>query len=106
MFDLRCENGLHFWKLDSDSRCHCGDMSRTVVGDTTTITTRPFELEPAAARPGVEARLREFLDSREFYELMQAYRLAPMLRPDQTVAAFEAVKSELLTRVLVREANA
>lgn len=41
-------------------------------------------------------RLSDFLDSREFYELSQAYRHAPVDKPDQVVQAWENLKTAIL----------
>jgi hypothetical protein len=49
-----------------------------------------------------ERRLREFLDSREFYDLMQAYRHAPQLPPAAVVEAYEAVKTAVLRSTLTQ----
>tara|TARA_R100001039_G_scaffold10623_1_gene5458 strand:+ start:59944 stop:60087 length:144 start_codon:yes stop_codon:yes gene_type:complete len=36
--------------------------------------------------------MEEYLNSQEFYELMQSYRMTPIFNNDRTVQAFEAVK--------------
>jgi hypothetical protein len=41
-------------------------------------------------------QLNGFLDSREFYELSQAYRHAPVDKPDQVVQAWENLKTAIL----------
>lgn len=40
-------------------------------------------------------RLSDFLDSREFYELSQAYRHAPVDKPGQVVLAWDALKAAI-----------
>lgn len=40
--------------------------------------------------------LAEFLDSQDFYELMQAYRHAPPLNPQGVCNAFDAVIAAIL----------
>lgn len=40
--------------------------------------------------------LKEWLDSQEFYELMQAYRCAPMMPQGPVIEAFEDVKAKVL----------
>ena len=52
----------------------------------------------------IEALLKEYLDSREFYELMQAYRHSPLHGLGQTISSFEHVKVALLASL--REAGA
>jgi hypothetical protein len=42
--------------------------------------------------------LNEFLDSREFYELSQAYRHAPVEKPGQVVAAWEELKAAIRSK--------
>lgn len=40
----------------------------------------------------------QWLDEQEFYELMQAYRFAPITDPKAVVDAFEAVKQMIRER--------
>jgi len=40
----------------------------------------------------VDERIASLLESREFYELMQSYRCAPIVDQPAVIAAFEAVK--------------
>ena len=42
----------------------------------------------------------DWLDCREFYELMQAYRHSPIENQKETSEAFEAVKDYLLNKLL------
>jgi hypothetical protein len=39
--------------------------------------------------------LNDFLNSREFYELSQSYRHAPLEKPAQVVEAWEALKDAI-----------
>lgn len=48
-------------------------------------------------------KLREALDGREFYELMQAYRLAPVMPQHEVTECFEAVKSYVVGFVAFTE---
>lgn len=45
----------------------------------------------------------EWLEEREFYELMQAYRHAPVVDQAAVVAAFEAVKQIIRDKCQERE---
>lgn len=40
-------------------------------------------------------QLNDFLDSRDFYELSQAYRHAPLEKPAAVVEAWEALKEAI-----------
>jgi len=39
--------------------------------------------------------IREWLNSREFYEVCYAYRVTPLVPPAQVVENFEALKDEI-----------
>jgi hypothetical protein len=41
-------------------------------------------------------QLKKWLDSREFYELMQRYRCAPLVKQEVVIEAFEDVKKGIL----------
>ena len=47
----------------------------------------------------LQDRLRQWLDSREFYELMAQYRHAPVTSQEQVVQAFEYVKNGICEKV-------
>lgn len=40
--------------------------------------------------------MKEYLNSKEFYELMQAYRIAPMTDQERVCKTFEEVKEGIL----------
>lgn len=72
------------------------------VADTTRLYETKAVRRTAQLREALALRERqetaeplqiEFLESRDFYELMQAYRHSPLLPPEHVLAAFEAVKS-------------
>lgn len=47
----------------------------------------------------VRARMSDWLDSAEFYSLMQTYRHAPLVPFEATAKAYEQVKHALLDRI-------
>jgi hypothetical protein len=53
---------------------------------------------PASSGQDVE-RLASYLDSQDFYEVMQQYRLSPISDQEIVVYCFELVKSELLAAI-------
>ena len=48
----------------------------------------------------LQKRLQKALDSREFYELIQQYRTAPVVDQDWVIRAFEAVKRFVMERAI------
>ena len=47
----------------------------------------------------MKKNIKEYLDSKEFYELMQMYRHTPVSYPAMVVQAFEDVKSYIIKMV-------
>ena len=43
--------------------------------------------------------MREFLESQEFYDLMQSYRIAPTTEQDRVIKAFDNVKAAISSRL-------
>jgi len=67
------------------------------MGDGTTTEDGPAGLPPLRRGP---AR-RDVLDEEEFYDLMQAYRHAPLMPQDEVVEAFENIKAWIRALVAV-----
>lgn len=78
-------------ELPNEQRVHAdsivGALARDIVNDL--IDEEPFDVEAADA----------WLDGREFYDLMQAYRVAPVERQSSVLEAFDAVKTALRRRL-------
>lgn len=47
--------------------------------------------------------MEDLVNSKEFYELLQRYRLAPIMPQNEVVNAFEALKLKLINTVLEHE---
>ncbi len=43
--------------------------------------------------------MKQYLDSKEFYELMYSYRFADQADQEEVIKRFEEVKSEILKRL-------
>jgi hypothetical protein len=70
--------------------------ARETAGDGYLHTIGGTGVDAIAKRAGARAELDDWLESREFYELMYAYRAAPTL--NLATPAFEAVKRAIRER--------
>jgi hypothetical protein len=88
-------------RLPNEQRTHVhaatGELARDLVhellGDDVELIDRDA---PRARLPDI-ARFEEWLDGHEFYGVMQAYRMANVVRQPEVCGAFEAAKAAIRT---------
>ena len=75
--------------LDVNIGCTYEEIAEIIADEILSLSLSPAAEPLTAEKPMTDAM---DIEGREFYELMQQYRFAPMSDQDRTVKAFEAVK--------------